>query len=147
MALSLSQAARDAEDIAAGLQVFEDHVPEDPEIHLNIKGFMQLAKGLLTLEGLYDNRLNSRLNQDVAILLRSLQYTFRRVRAMFGETRYIRNGERLYRVAWEDMSYDMKESEDGQSLNARLGIYLLFVNDMVEALDGFVGQYTFEAEY
>lgn len=136
MALTLSQAARDTEDVAAGLQVFEDNVPEDPEIHLSIKDLLALAESLRTLNVRYDIRLNSRLNQDVELLLNSLQYTFFRVRAMFGETRYLRNGQRLYRVAWEDMSYRMRDNEGGQSLSARLGIYQLFTNDMIDALDG-----------
>lgn len=138
MASTLSQAVRDTEDIAAGLQVFEDNVPEDPEIHLSIKDLLALAESLRTLDVQYDIRLNSRLNNDVELLLSSLQYTLCRVREMFGETRYLRNGQRLYRVAWEDMSFDMRESEGGQSLSGRLGIYQLFTNDMIDALDGLV---------
>lgn len=138
MALSLSQAVHDTEDVAAGLQIFEDNVPEDPEIHLDIKGLTALSQSLRNLGTLYDSRFNSRLNQDVDILLRSLQHTLRRVRAMFSETRWIRNGQRLYRLAWQDMCYEMTNSEHGQNLNARLGIYQLFVNDMTEALERFV---------
>lgn len=40
MAPSLSQAAHDVEDVAADFQVFEDNLPEDPEIHLGINDLL-----------------------------------------------------------------------------------------------------------
>jgi hypothetical protein len=138
MALSLLQAARDADDVAAGLQVFEDNVPDDPELHLSIRDLVQLAEQLRALNLLYHPQWNSQLNADVDLLLSSLQYTLSRVRVMFGETRYVRDGQRLYRVAWDDMCYELRQSENGQGLRERLSLYELFINDMTNSLKGFV---------
>jgi hypothetical protein len=138
MALSLLQAARDAEDVASGLQIFEDNVPEDPELHLSIRDLLQLAERLRGLNSLYHPQLNTQLNEDVDLLLSSLQYTLSRVRVMFGETRYVRNGQRLYRVAWDDMSYELRQSKDGQGLRERLSLYDVFVLDIINSLSGYV---------
>jgi hypothetical protein len=138
MALSLLQAARDADDVAAGLQVFEDNVPDDPELHLSIRDLVQLAGQLRALNLLYHPQLNSQLNADVDLLLSSLQYTLSRVRVMFGETRYVRDGQRLYRVAWDELCYELRQSEDGQGLRERLSLYELFTRDMINSLNGYV---------
>src|SRR5262249_36836146 len=74
MALSLSQAARDAEEVAAGLQVFEDNVRDVPELHLCIRDLVKLAERLRALDLLYHPELNSLLIGDVDLLLSSLQY-------------------------------------------------------------------------
>ena len=137
MALSLFQTALEAEDVAAGLQVFEDNVPDDPELHLSIRDLLKLADRLRFLN-LHYHPQNSLLNEDVDLLLSSLHYTLGRVRVMFGETRYVRDGQRLYRVAWDDMCYELRESEHGQGLRGRLSIYELFVNDMINSLAGYV---------
>jgi len=138
MALSLSQAARDAEEVAAGLQVFEDNVRDDPELHLSIRDLLKLTERLRALDLLYHPELNSLLNGDVNLLLSSLQYTLGRVRVMFGETRYVRDGHRLYRVAWDDMCYELRQSEHGQGLKERLSLYEGFINDMINVLSGYV---------
>lgn len=138
MALSLFQAAHDAEDVAAGLQIFEDNVPDDPELHLSIRDLLHLAERLRALNALYHPQINTLLNEDVDLLLFSLQYTLGRVRAMFGETRYVRDGQRLYRVAWDDMCYELRQNEQGQGLRGRLSLYELFINDMVNSLIGYV---------
>lgn len=138
MALSLSQAARDAEDVASGLQHFEDNVPEEPELHLSVRDLVRLAKCLKTLDSLYSPRLNSQLNEDVGLLLFSLQYTLGRVHKMFGETRYVRNGQRPYRVAWEDMCYELREIEGSEGLRERLSLYEVFANDMIDSLEWYV---------
>jgi hypothetical protein len=138
MALSLLQAAHDAEEVAAGLQVFEDNVPDDPELHLSIRDLLRLAERLRALNFLYHPQINTQLNDDVTLLLSSLQYTLGRVREMFGETRYIRDGQRLYRVAWDDMCYELRQSEHGQGLRDRLSLYELFINDMINSLTGYV---------
>ena len=138
MALSLLQAARDADDVAAGLQVFEDNVPDDPELHLSIRDLVQLAEHLRALDLLFHPQLNSQLNLDVDLLLSSLQYTLSRVRVMFGETRYVRDGQRLYRVAWDDMCFELRDSENGQGLRERLSLYGLFIRDMINSLTGYV---------
>lgn len=138
MALSLLQAAHDAEEVAAGLQVFEDNVRDDPELHLSIRDLLRLAERLRSLDLLYHPELNTQLNEDITLLLSSLQYTLSRVREMFGETRYVKDGRRLYRVAWDDMCYEMRQNEHGQGLKERLSLYELFISDMINSLTGYV---------
>jgi len=140
MVLSLLQAVQDAEDVVSGLQVFEDHIPEDPELHLSVKDLVTLSQRLRSLSLEVARRSDQRLNDDVRLLLSSLQPTLRRVRDMFADTRHGIEGERCYRFAWERLCSDFGEFRINQSLSAWLGIYQLFVDDMLDALDGFVLQ-------
>ena len=138
MVLSLLQAVQDAEDVVSGLQVFEDNIPEDPELHLSVKDLVTLSQRLRNLSLEVTRRSDQRVNDDVLLLLSSLQPTLRRVRDMFGETRPGIEGQRSYRLAWERLCSDFREFRTNQSLSAWLAMYQLFVDDMLDALDGFV---------
>jgi len=138
MVLSLSETVLDAEDVVSGLQVFEDNVPEDPELHLSVKDLLALTKRLRSLSFQVERRFDPRLHVDVNLLLSSLQHTLRRVRDMFGETRHVVGGQILYRSAWERLCSEFRAIGMNQGLSARLGIYQLFADDMLDALDGLV---------
>jgi hypothetical protein len=140
MSRALERAAADANAVAAGLQIFLDHLP-DTEIDACIQELLALAACYreLHIEHPGYERVSSRLAQDVDLSIRSLSYTLRNVRDMFGNTRQMKaSGGRPYRKAWEELAYEFTEVERGFGLLARLETYSVFMQNIVGSLRGCV---------
>ena len=140
MARVLLKASRDADDVAAGLQVFLDHIPQrETDLEGCIDELVALSAALREIAEDHPDfdRINQRLTTDVQLCIRSLALTLRKVRTMFGETRHVKySGERPYRRAWEDLDVYFIEQERGPSLLARLETYDIFVQSVLDSLRG-----------
>ncbi|KAF2398296.1 hypothetical protein EJ06DRAFT_558151 [Trichodelitschia bisporula] len=141
MAQSLARSAQDATEVAAGLQIFLDHIPQhNTDIYECIQELIALGNAFSSLEIEFPeyHRLSSRIAEDVDLVLRSFYLTQLRVRGMFGETRYVKfTGERPYRRAWEDLSEELKRKERGPGLLSRLETYSVFMQDIISSLKGY----------
>ena len=140
MARLLLQASTDAEDVSSGLQVFLDHIPQrETDLEGCIEELLTVAAALREMaenHPEYDT-ISQRLTMDVKMCVRSLGFTLQKVRAMFRETRNVKyNGERPYRRAWEDLEQYLKEQERAPSLLARLETYSIFLQIIMDLLDG-----------
>jgi hypothetical protein len=138
---SIAKAAKEAEDVSAGLQVFLDHIPQqDAGIFESIRELLSLAQGLLDLRisAARQGRVPAPLQADIQALLRSISLTLVRVRKMFGETRFVKvSGERPYFQAWYDLGVEFRETEGGPPLWIRLELYSVFLKEMLASLKGY----------
>jgi hypothetical protein len=134
----VERAAADANAVAAGLQIFLDHI-HDSDIAVCIEELLALAACYRELELEHPGweRIAPRLTQDVDLSIRSLTFTLRNVRDMFGSTGQMKaSGGRPYRKAWEVLAYEFTEVERGFGLSARLEIYSVFMQNIVGSLRG-----------
>lgn len=140
MARVLSRASQDANEVAAGLQVFLDHIPQrETDLEGCIEELLALTAALREIAEDHPgyDRINPRLTMDVELCVRSLGFTLRKVRTMFGETRHVKyTGERPYRRAWEDLENYFAVQERGPSLMSRLETYDIFVQIILDSLKG-----------
>ncbi|KAF2431256.1 hypothetical protein EJ08DRAFT_193635 [Tothia fuscella] len=138
MSRMLERAAAEANAAAAGLQIFHDNIP-DNDIDGCIQELLALAHCYTELDLEYPDyaRISARLAQDVHISIRSLTFTLRHVRDMFGDTRSTKaSGGRPYRRAWEELKVFFVNVEGDFGLLARLETYSIFVGNVVGSLRG-----------
>jgi hypothetical protein len=140
MARPLLRAAQDADEVAAGLQLFLDHIPQrETDLEGCIEELLALGAAIRELAEEHPDydTISVRLTADVDLCIRSLGFTLRKVRAMFGETRHVKySGERPYRRAWEDLHEYFAVQERGPSLLSRLETYDIFVQSILDSLKG-----------
>jgi hypothetical protein len=141
MPRELVQVALEADEVAAGLQIFLDHIPQpDTEIDGCIEELMALATAFRELEDEFPDyeMSSSRIAKDVDLNCRSLHFTLRHVRDMFGETRHLKySGERPYRRAWDELGYRLIEIERSFGLYTRLETYSIFMQNILSSLRGY----------
>jgi hypothetical protein len=140
MARVLLQASKDADQVAAGLQLFLDHIPQrETDLEGCIDELLALAAALREIADDHPDydTISQRLNMDVDLCIRSLAITLQKVRTMFGETRHVKyGGDRPYRRAWEDLERYLSVQERGPSLLSRLETYRIFIQIILDSLKG-----------
>jgi hypothetical protein len=141
MAGALLRTAQEADHIAAGLQLFLDHIPRrETDIDGCIQELLALSSAFKELERDFPdyNTISSRITKDVELNVMSLRFTFRNVRIMFGETKSEKySGQRPWRRAWEELDYHLVEKEGGTSLLSRLETYSIFMQCILGSLKGY----------
>jgi hypothetical protein len=140
MERSISKAIREAEDVAAGLQVFQDGVRRrDSNIGDSIGELILIIRGLDDLHLGVENlaRLPAQLENDVWLLLQSFRLSLARLEQMFGETGSTKlNGDIPYSHIWHDYCKDLQENEQGMMLLPRLELYSVFLKAILKWLAG-----------
>jgi hypothetical protein len=140
MERSIVKAIREAEDVAAGLQVFEDGIRRrDSSIGDCIRELVLLIRGMNDLLLVVENlaRLPQALESDVWLLLKSLRLSLARLEVMFGETGSTKlNGDIPYAHIWHDYCKDLQENEGGTMLLPRLELYSIFLKAILKWLAG-----------
>jgi hypothetical protein len=137
MALALIASAENAQDIASGFSKFLKPVSENStEITGLISECFAISSALRELdEAISDPRLQGRrahVKEDVRILLRSLEYTFKDVHHLFGglgRTNHI-SVSAGYRQVWREIETHFHE-ESRNTLAVRLKFYRRFLEDMI----------------
>jgi hypothetical protein len=139
-ARTLLRVTEDADEVASGLQHFLDHIPQrGTDLEGCIEELLALAAAIRELAEQHPDydTISERLTADVQLCIRSLSFTMRKVRAMFGETRHVKySGERPYRRAWEDLDDYFAIKERGPSLLSRLETYDVFIQCILDSLKG-----------
>jgi len=153
MSRPLYRSSVECDEVAAGLQLFLDHIPQrETDIYGCIQELLQISAELKELE-LEFVELQAEIPdfhqvfagpiKDVHLNLRSLQYDLRNVRRMFGETRQEKySGERPYRRAWEDLDVYLTMKEGGYSLLPRLETSNIFLHNILSSLREYVQLFT-----
>jgi hypothetical protein len=141
MERSINKTIVEAQDVAAGLQVFADGIRRDVRIGDSIRELLFLIRGLEDLHLGVENlsRLPPPLESDVRLLLQSLRLSFVRLEYMFGDTGNTKlNGEVAYNHIWHDYCKDLQKNEDGLMLLPRLELYSVFLKSILQWLAGYV---------
>jgi hypothetical protein len=132
--------SKDAEDVCAGLQIFLDNVRlRDTGIRESMQELAMLSRYLIHLgaDVLQFKRLPSQLEQDVRLLLQSLEATTDHVHQMFGETRTKKlNGRIPYTHIWSDFCLTMQESAGASLLLPRLELISTFLGAILKGVRG-----------
>lgn len=142
----LLEYAKEAEDVASGLQVFLDEIPRHAkDITGDIAELFAISNALHVLnEGLELSRYgrySGRILIDLEIVLPSLGHTLDGVRHMFSKSK--RNsrvhpgafpGTPPYNLIWEDLRADFKA--EGMALPMRLELYRTYLQGMFDVLKG-----------
>ncbi|KAK4991139.1 hypothetical protein LTR50_002069 [Elasticomyces elasticus] len=124
--------AKNAEDVAAGLQVFLDRVPQyATDISAIISELFATSSATRALHTASDDLRYARafhtIRSDLDLVLRSLQYTLGTVRGIFART-----GLASYRVLWDGLNLFVQT--EGSSLCTRLEWYKIFLHDLFDVL-------------
>ncbi|KAJ9645956.1 hypothetical protein H2199_002999 [Coniosporium tulheliwenetii] len=144
---SLAEQAEAVTDVAAGLEVFRNEVPDaeaeisgSRNILLGIAGALRALDRELDLDLARHRRLPGTIERDLDLVMRSLDLTLSAVKGMFG-----RSGQRRYRTAyagiplypelWDDLCREF-EIDEGLSLHLRLEKYHSFIRGIIYALRG-----------
>jgi hypothetical protein len=147
----LLETARDAENVASGLQIFLDEVPSwATEISACIAEFFAISSALRHLDGALELPryipYHGRIARDASIVFPSLEYTMEDVRDMFSKTGVPDQVPGAfpelpkYRMLWEDLDVDMKNQ--GASLCPRLEMYRVFTLGLLDILRGYRALHT-----
>lgn len=134
MARVLLQASRDAADVSAGLEVFDQNIPSrDTDLQGCINELLDLSDVLREIAQDHPNydMINPRLTTDVEFCVRSIELTLRKVRTMFGQT-----NELSYGRAWTNLEAHLYQQERGPPLYSRLRTYNLFMSIILDNLRG-----------
>lgn len=140
MAWPLARLATVADDVAAGLQIFADNVPQaESEINKNIAEFFTVSSAFRALNKDLDRSLHgvhaSRISADIDLMLASFDHTVDAVREKFGQTEDPRRpGYLTYEVLWDELNRRFKD--EGQSLRQRLKLYSGFCYGLIDVLRG-----------
>jgi len=138
--------ARDAEDVAAGLHIFLDEVPQyGKDITGNIAELFAISAALRLLDESLDpsryGRYAGNINGDLNLAIPSLGYTLDDIRNMFGKSKRDNRqhpgafpGTPQYALIWDDLNVDLKEQ--GIALPARLEMYRVFLQGLFDILRG-----------
>ncbi|EON64590.1 hypothetical protein W97_03823 [Coniosporium apollinis CBS 100218] len=146
---SLAEQAEAVTDVAAGLEVFRNEIPDaEAEISGSITILLDIAGALRALHRELDldlaryRRLLGTIERDLDLVMRSLDLTLSAVKGMFG-----RSAQRRYRTAyagiplypelWDDLCREF-EIDEGLSLRPRLERYHSFIRGIIYALRGIV---------
>ncbi|KAF2501805.1 hypothetical protein BU16DRAFT_546895 [Lophium mytilinum] len=142
----LLEYAKDAEDVAAGLQVFLDEIPQyGKDITGDIAELFAISAALRHLDESLDlSRYGKYVGSIVAELdlaIPSLGFTLDEIRNMFGKSKRDTRqhpgafpGTPQYAMIWEDLNVDLKEQ--GIALPARLEMYRVFLQGLFDILRG-----------
>lgn len=142
----LLEYAKDANDVAAGLQIFLEEIPQyAKDITGNMAELFAISNALHVLhEGLELSRFGRYVGEIVAdldIVIPSLGHTLYDVRHMFGKSKRSSRqhpgafpGTPQYNIIWDDMCVDLKEQ--GVTLPARLEMYRNFLQGLYDILRG-----------
>ncbi|KAK3065901.1 hypothetical protein LTS18_002255, partial [Coniosporium uncinatum] len=103
--------AADADDVAAGLQIFADNIPERyNEIVSNIEEFANLGAALRNLDRAFltelreNGRISAIIESDIDLILCSFQITLDVVFRVFEQTSLRTHADRPpYRMLWDDL--------------------------------------------
>jgi hypothetical protein len=136
---SINKTILEAQDVAAGLQMFEDNIRQEVHIGDCIRELLFLIRGLEELHVSIDSpsRLPTQVESDVRLLLQSLRLSFARLEYMFGDTGHTKlNGEVAYNHIWHDYCKDLQRNEDGLMLLPRLELYSVFLKSVLQWLAG-----------
>ena len=142
----LLEYAKDAEDVAAGLQVFLDEIPHyAKDITGDIAELFAISSALHVLDEALDlsdyGRYSGRITGDLDLTLPSLGHTLDDIRSMFGKSK--RNsrqhpgafpGTPQYSIIWDDLCMDFKEQ--GAGLSYRLELYRTYLQGLFDILKG-----------
>jgi len=143
----LLEYAKEAEDVASGLQVFLDEIPRyAKDITGDIAELFAISNALHVLnEGLElarYGRASGRILADLEIVLPSLGHTLDAVRHMFSKSK--RNsrvhpgafpGTPPYNIIWEDAMTDFKD--EGMALPMRLELYRIYLQALFDIIKGY----------
>ena len=137
----IARQASDADDVASGLQVFADFIPEcHTEIVSNIEQFANLGAALRDLDRavLTEYRENGRISaiieSDLDLVARSFQLTLDVVFRIFQRTNLTTySGQPAYRVCWHDLC-EIIHAEEGRPLASRLEFYSSFFQTVLDSL-------------
>lgn len=138
----LSQRIRQSEEIAAGLQIFIDNVPQyEDEISTSLKKLLAISAAIRALETALDpavcEQLDNRFDKDLVLVLQSLRLTLDTVRRMFGQTRSPRVADDpSYTILWEDLSAAFRY-QGGPPLGVRLRWCHSFLQELFDLLRGY----------
>ncbi|KAK5008409.1 hypothetical protein LTR28_004014 [Elasticomyces elasticus] len=124
--------AKNAEDVAAGLQVFLDRVPQHAtDISAIISELFATSSAIRALHTASDDVRYARafytIRSDLDLVLCSLQYTLGTVRGIFART-----GLASYRALWDGLNLFVQT--EGPSLCTRLEWYRVFLHDLFDVL-------------
>jgi hypothetical protein len=141
MERSLAKAIRESEDVASGLQVFEDRIRRSDTNNIGgcISEILMLRRGLedLQLTVVRLVRLPVQLEDDIRLLLKSFRLSLTRIELMFGETRATKlDGKIPYAHIWHGYCKDLKENEDAVMLLPRLELYSVFLKAILQCMAG-----------
>jgi hypothetical protein len=138
----LLRSARDADEVAAGLQFFFDQIPQrETDLEGCIEELLALSAGIREIAEDHPrfDSVSPRLTADVQLCIQSLGYTLLKIKTMFRETRHIQySGDRPYRRAWEDLENYFAVKERGPSLLSRLETYDIFIQAILDGLGGYI---------
>jgi hypothetical protein len=141
MPRALFRSAAEADEVAAGLQIFLDNLPQaETDIDGCIQELIALAAAFRALELEHPDyaSISARIAKDVELNTRSLHFTLEYVRDMFGETRHMKySGDRPYRRAWDELEYRLTGVERDFGLLARLETYSVFMHNILGSLRGY----------
>jgi len=146
MDLRLLEYAKDAEDVAAALQVFLDEIPQyAKDITGDMAELFAISSALHVLDEALDlssyGRYSGRIMGDLDLALPSLGHTLDDIRSMFGKSK--RNsrqhpgafpGTPQYSIIWDDLCMDFKEQ--GAGLSYRLELYRTYLQGLFDILKG-----------
>lgn len=131
----LVRLAETAEDVASGLHIFRDSLPKNAtRITAVISELFALSTALRELGEAQANPRHQpsfyRIENDVRLVLPSLQFTLDDAFAMFGRAR-----SRSQQMVWDDLEHRMDVDERVGFLE-RLGWYRTFLEGLFQRLDG-----------
>jgi hypothetical protein len=142
----LIDSAKDAEDVAAGLQIFLDEIPQyGKDITGNIAELFAISAALRLLDESLDlnqyGKYVGSIIADLDLVIPSLGYTLDDIRNMFGRSK--REGRQHpgafpgtppYALIWDDLNTDLKTQ--GIALPTRLEMYRNFLQGLYDVLRG-----------
>ena len=142
MDVSLVSEAKQAEDVASGLQIWLDAIPQcATDISANISELFAISSALRSLDNALDPKEYEGafplIKKQLDLILKSLQYTLGAVREMFGQSRLTSYaGSPPYRKLWDALGKRFKG--EGPSLCSRLELYRVFILELFGILTGSV---------
>jgi hypothetical protein len=142
MDLRLRDSAGFAEDVAAGLRQFREHLPEyGAEITDLIADLYAISATLTSLEGLTRQFRHNfqRVKPDLALVRSSLQYTLDDILDAFGkldDSTWARRPD-AYRRIWLDLNSFLQD-ESSYSLNRRLRKYKMFLQEVQDHMQKYI---------
>ncbi|OCK83881.1 hypothetical protein K432DRAFT_379096 [Lepidopterella palustris CBS 459.81] len=142
----LLEYAKDSEDVAAGLQIFLDEIPQyAKDITGDIAELFAISSALHVLDEGLDlsryGRYSGRIMGDLDLALPSLGHTLDDIRHMFGKSNRSTQqhpgafpGTPQYGLIWDDLCMDFKNQ--GMDLPSRLEMYRVYLQGLYDILKG-----------
>lgn len=130
----LIKQAKAAEEVASGLHVFLEEVPQwATDISATISELFAVSSAFRTLDNADDStqygRGFYRIRDDLDTVICSLELTLQTTKVLFRKSR-----DGRFRQAWEDLHISMRR--EGPSLCSRLELYRMVLLDLFEVLRG-----------